>query len=927
MTKIDCLFNQKLWPVVCLGLSLVLSAPSIFALGLGDIRVASKLGEHFIGRIPLIASPGESIDASCFKLLTESPNKQDGIPFIASARLTVNSGNGPAYIRVSSRKRISDLIVRLVIKAGCESETTREYTILLDLPGSETTPPDQVIVNEPLIESELPPKSVLPGAQRAHRPTGPEWESMAGDSLASIAASLYPNSQRQQRKFIRHAVAANPDVLLGKPPGALLPEGTLLHFPDLKEPERKSARKAADQPVAAGHTEQLEKKPDTPPVSQKPTRLKKTGADVEVRLKLTTSDLDVSASGKVTEGEREILREKQRILMDIDDMAAYNLSLNHRLKDMESHIQELHTKLDAMERQRSELAASRPAAPVRVTGTPAAPGKLQWEWSAYTNIFIFSAVGLVLLAVLYVIRKRKQAEVEALMGLDVDLDSEWESAPEKQKPVMFIAPAATVNTAEPPPAPVIDKQPAAPEAPKKPSGISETSHDVTLGSVECAIEEADIYIALGEGARAIANLKFQIDSEPKSTAGLWLKLLAIYHDLDMRPEFETLANGFHQHFNIEKPNWEKMAFAESSSGSIEQFPHLLEKIATSWGSPDCLEYLNHLLLDNKGGLREGFELGIASDILLLIRILELRGEFDELPSGESLSKEKAAVIEFVFEPKMPEDNVEVTVQPVIDPGTNPDNWRELLEIYRHADMRDEFVLFAESLSLNFNLTSPSWDGVTETAQNMLGIGHFPSLAREITSLWGTAECSEYLRKLLCAVRDGKRKGFDLGVSKELFLLLFILERQLEGKQIPQVALPLEISLEPMGATDESERSDLGLPSLDMNKFHADDALTLPPAESSPVSIDPRSALEKLHRRIVEQLISVWGEPEAASYLENLIADERGGRAGFDKEVIAELIMLFSMSVAEVAVEDTSDVWGLSGEKELAAQSALKLKKH
>ncbi|WP_148290744.1 type IV pilus assembly protein FimV [Sulfuricella denitrificans] len=800
------------------------------------------MGEHFSGRIPVISTTGESVEPSCFKLVNES-HKQDGIPLVDSARLTVAGGSGKTYLQVSSRKRINDLAVRLLVKAGCESEVIREYTILLNLPDNViTTRPDQAVISAPLVEPDLsPPQPVLSASQRDRRAGGMVWEITAGESLASIAANIYPNSRRMQRRFSRHAMAANPEVFADKNPDMLLSAGTVLYFPDLRELARQPAEKKAGQGLAAESAAQPDTKPDVkpdkPPVSRKTSKAKKLGAESEVRLKLTTGDLDISASGKITEGEREILREKQRILMDIDDMAANNLSLNHRLKQMEEHILGLQTKLEGLERQRSEMASNRPAVPA----PHSEPRQEIWEWPAYTAIIALSAGGLGLLMVAYLKRKRKKAEAEALMELDVDLGSVWEVDPDAKKSgssaslsnsanagVQMGKAIAPVDVLE------IDGQPSSSDVPKAQYGVSDTGFEIALDSIESAVEEADIYLALGEKDRAIANLKYQIDSHPRSTADLWFKLMEIYHDFDMRPEFEALVTEFRRYFNIAKPNWETMASGEISSRSIAEFPRLMGKISSTWGSAACLEYLHHLLLDNKGGLREGFELGIASDILLLIHLLE--GMLGKLPAGEVPSEENRA-LEFTFEPS-------VQVEP------------EKNDFSSHTiEVSDPTVAELGPL-LELEIVPPV-------------VKNFPELNQEDA---GQA-----------VLLEAEKRAFSLD----------------------------------LGTAGEPEKSHHDLPKLEWDN--------LPVVESVSVLArpDPRSALERRHPRIVENITLIWGGLEIVSYLKSLVVDSRGDREGFDKEVLSELMMLSTIAVVD---EGVTDIWSSSGESKLAAQEALKPRK-
>jgi len=101
-----------------------------------------------------------------------------------------------------------------------------------------------------------------------------------------------------QRRFVRHAMAANSGVFADRDSDAMLPVGTVLHFPDLRELARKPVEKKSGQGLAAESAAQPDTKPDKPPVSRKTTKAKKPGAESDVRLKLTTDDLDISASAR-----------------------------------------------------------------------------------------------------------------------------------------------------------------------------------------------------------------------------------------------------------------------------------------------------------------------------------------------------------------------------------------------------------------------------------------------------------------------------------------------------------------------------------------------------------------------------------------------------------------------------------------------------
>jgi hypothetical protein len=52
-----------------------------------------------------------------------------------------------------------------------------------------------------------------------------------------------------------------------------------------------------------------------------------------------------------------------------------------------------------------------------------------------------------------------------------------------------------------------------------------------------------------------------------------------------------------------------------------------------------------------------------------------------------------------------------------------------------------------------------------------------------------------------------------------------------------------------------------------------------------------TSIEREHPHIVERLRLLWGEPEGLRYLNGLILDMRGDRAGFSEEVMNELFFL------------------------------------
>ena len=103
-------------------------------------------------------------------------------------------------------------------------------------------------------------------------------------------------------------------------------------------------------------------------------------------------------------------------------------------------------------------------------------------------------------------------------------------------------------------------------------------------------------------------------------------------------------------------------------------------------------------------------------------------------------------------------------------------WIKLLDIYRQGDMPDEFAAMAERLNQHFNVEIQQWDGRPPPPKrdNVIRVSTLealPHVCERIVALWGTPECSDYLRQLLRDNRAGERGGFTLPVVQEILLLI------------------------------------------------------------------------------------------------------------------------------------------------------------
>ena len=373
-----------------LGLVLLLLAQPALAVSLGGIEVRSALGEPLDARIPFSLRDSEAVDASCFTL-----SRGDGagdLSALTEGTLTVDTRSEPPVLRVRSAARLFEPAFTLRIRVACSGDAQsveRQYVLLLDprpgMAGVEALP--------------------VVGATVNARP---------GDSLRSLAATVFPNERAARARYLAAIREMNPP-LAATPAGEALPEGTAVTLPDLREfasrPKKRDAQRTASAPQAApkaqrasreapdAGTELAAPKPPAPPKVAAPSKaappakpavarapastadipaVKEAPATKAPRaapaagaapssspafvLRLSSSEVDMSRTRGIDDRRRQQLRERQLVL-DADDQVAALLALRNNMKQLETRVADLQLKLAQMPASlaaRSEPAAAAP---------------------------------------------------------------------------------------------------------------------------------------------------------------------------------------------------------------------------------------------------------------------------------------------------------------------------------------------------------------------------------------------------------------------------------------------------------------------------------------------------------------------------------------------------------------------------------------
>jgi len=332
------------------------------AMGLGDITLHSALSQPLDAQIALV-DPGDLADGELsVSLATPEEFAQAGVErlfFLNDLRFTPVLQGNRSFIRVQSNKPVSEPFLNFLVQVNRPNgRLLREYTVLLDPPGSGSYSPSTRAV-----QAEQP----LPSAEVAPPPAtqGKRYTVTRGDNLWTIAKRLNEAGSKASVNELSLGIRAL------NPGSERLTVGQSLLLPDV-------AVVPGSAPAA---------------VAQAPT----------------------ASAAPVVEAERSAEQlaaatlENQQLQKTVDDLQA-------RLKSQDEQIASDQKHLGELEAQLAEL-KTKAAAPV-VSPAPvvpsAAPAPVVAEPSEGTNLLLLAALAVLLLslaAALIVRRRRRLPEV------------------------------------------------------------------------------------------------------------------------------------------------------------------------------------------------------------------------------------------------------------------------------------------------------------------------------------------------------------------------------------------------------------------------------------------------------------------------------------------------------------------------------------
>jgi pilus assembly protein FimV len=618
---ISRLFNLMIMNILFVAFSLGVTLQA-FALGLGEMRVKSALGQSLLVHADVVGAETELINPTCLRARVVTV---DGI-FIANAIITIHQNAKQRALSFSTRQAMNEPAINLIINIGCETQLHREFSILLD------------------------PPEAIPGGSNMTRDDSPFGTVTTNSSVKVESASI---------------------------PGTSVKSGT-----QKKQPAKPDNRFDTTSQVSDVTKKSEGKRRKAPSASRDVLKLSDDIVMPAPSQGLRMSDVLSSDAGqRLIENTQELRAAQARmaaILRDDPQSASSASAITPEAKIENS--KEIASLKQEAEQLRNQNLVDKAAL------TKLQDKSVFDFWLISLAIIAILAIAIVLFLLVYIRRNLSGASDTWWEGEEAALSAQPEKIEDainnlqssydtKSAAVASssgalnkrISPLVSADGAKDG-GPDITSSQAVPDNSSfnRTPTLEETNssifnffaprgNSVKVEEISDVTQEAEFWISMNDPQRAIEILAAQEQVEQPDSPVPWLFLLDLYRTVKDRNKYDVLRDRFIVFFNANIPEFDT-DLSQMPSRQLEDFPHLMQKICDGWNSNGIIPYLESLLVDDREGKRAGFDLPVYRDILMLLGIAHetekmtaIEGPLRELPE---------AVTTKVPETKMPADHLE-----------------------------------------------------------------------------------------------------------------------------------------------------------------------------------------------------------------------------------------------------------------------------
>lgn len=601
-------------PIACLTMVML----PAFALGLGEMRVRSSLGQSLLVHADVVGSDAESINPVCLRARVVT---MDGV-FIVSANIVIQQNQKRRVLSFSTTQAINEPAINLIIDINCETQLHREFSILLD-------PPDASIGAAGINRDESPfGKSVTEVTRN-----------LAASDVVSGPAAASKSASKKKAQSARDVVADTSGMS-----GALLATSS---------PKKKKVATVPAKDVL---------------------RLSDDIAAPALPQGLRMSDVLSSDAGqKLVENMQELRAAQARMAAILRDevapVAAVSESMPAIVKlEDKAELASLKRETEQLRKQ-NQLDKSALAQLQNKSGFD--------YWLLALAVVAILAIFVILFLLLYIRRNLSSQNAtwwegedeqhggqperieDVINNLQSSYDTESAHTGSALEPLekrnSTVKPNEEVRgaTEDMSPSQALSdnsKFHRTPSLEETNSSIfnffAPRGNSVKVEEISDVTQEAEFWISMNDPQRAIEILSAQEQLEHPDSPVPWLFLLDLYRTVNDKVKYDRLRDRFIVFFNANIPEFDD-DLTQIPDRHLEDFPHLIQIVCDAWGGNNIIPYLESLLVDDREGKRAGFDLPVYRDILMLLGIAHELDKIKAIEGSPQTASAQAPVAEAV----------------------------------------------------------------------------------------------------------------------------------------------------------------------------------------------------------------------------------------------------------------------------------------